>query len=129
MTNRKLRMGMIGGGKDAFIGAVHRLAFNMDGQVEMLAGALSVNPDIAVASGEELFLSPGRIYTDYKSMLEKESKLPADKRLDFLSIGTPNFGHFDPAMMALEKGFHIVIEKPITFSLEEAKKLKQKVKD
>lgn len=120
-------MAMIGGGKDAFIGAVHRLAFNMDGQVTLVAGALSINPDIAVDSGHDLFLDEERIYTDYKTMLEKEAAMPADKRIDFVSIVTPNFAHFDPAMMALEKGFHVVIEKPISFSLEEAKKLKEKV--
>jgi predicted dehydrogenase len=127
MAKRKLRMGMIGGGKDAFIGAIHRIAFNMDGQVEMVAGALSVHPDIAVSSGQELYLDEERIYTDYKTMLEKEVAMPADKKIDFVSIVTPNFVHFDPAMMALEKGFHVAIEKPITFSLEEAKKLKIKL--
>lgn len=129
MKNRKLRMAMIGGGKDAFIGAIHRLAFNMDGQVELVAGALSIMPEVAVESGHLLFLDDERIYTDYKVMLEKEAAMPADKRIDFVSIVTPNFVHFDPAMMALEKGFHVVIEKPITFSLEQAKLLHQKVKD
>jgi predicted dehydrogenase len=127
MQNRKLRMGMIGGGKDAFIGAIHRLAFNMDGQVELVAGALSINPELAIVSGKELFLDDARIYTDYKTMLEKEAAMPADKRIDFVSIVTPNFVHFDPAMMALDKGFNVAIEKPITFSLDEAKKLKAKV--
>ena len=127
MKNRKLRMAMIGGGKDAFIGAVHRLAFNMDGQVQLVAGALSIRPELAVESGQELFLEEDRIYTDYKTMLEKEATLPADKRIDFVSIVTPNFAHFDPAMMALDKGFHVVIEKPITFSLDEAKLLKAKL--
>ncbi len=127
MKNRKLRMAMIGGGKDAFIGAVHRLAFNMDGQVELVAGALSIRPEVAIDSGKELFLDEDRIYTDYKIMLEKETALPADKRIDFVSIVTPNFAHFDPAMMALDKGFHVVIEKPITFSLDEAKQLKAKL--
>ncbi len=125
--NRKLRMAMIGGGKDAFIGAVHRLAMNMDGQVELVAGALSVNAEIAVDSGKMLFLDESRIYTDYKLMLEKEAAMPAEKRIDFVTIVTPNFVHFEPAMMALDKGFHVVIEKPITFTLEEAKQLKAKV--
>jgi predicted dehydrogenase len=125
--NRKLRMAMIGGGKDAFIGAVHRIAMNMDGQVELVAGALSVNPDVALESGRLLFLDESRIYTDYKVMLEKEAAMPADKRIDFVSIVTPNFVHFDPAMMALDKGFHVVIEKPITFTLEEAKQIKAKL--
>jgi predicted dehydrogenase len=120
-------MGMIGGGKDAFIGAVHRLAFNMDGQVEMVAGALSINPGIAEESGHALYLDKERIYTDYKVMLEKEAVMPADKRLDFITIVTPNFVHFEPAMMTLDKGFNVVIEKPITFSLEQAKQLKEKV--
>jgi predicted dehydrogenase len=122
-------MGMIGGGKDAFIGAVHRLAFNMDGQVELVAGALSINPEIAIESGELLFLHKERVYTDYKVMLEKEAAMPADRRLDFVSIVTPNFVHFDPAMMALDKGFNVVIEKPITFSLDEAIQLKKKVEE
>ncbi len=125
--NRKLRMGMIGGGKDAFIGAVHRLAMNMDGQCELVAGTLSVNPEIAIASGKELFLDDSRIYTDYKVMLQKEAAMPEDKRLDFISIVTPNFVHFDPAMMALDKGFNVVVEKPITFTLDQAKEIKEKL--
>ena len=124
---RKLRMAMIGGGKDAFIGAVHRLAMNMDGQVELVAGALSVNPEIALDSGKSLFLEESRIYTDYKVMLEKEAAMPADKKIDFVTIVTPNFVHFDPAMMALDKGFNVVIEKPITFNLEQAKQIKEKL--
>jgi predicted dehydrogenase len=120
-------MGMIGGGKDAFIGAVHRLALNMDGQIELVAGALSVNPEVAVDSGHSLFMDEKRIYTDYKIMLEKEAAMPADKRLDFITIVTPNFVHFGPAMKALELGFNVVIEKPITFSLDEAKQLSKKV--
>ena len=124
---RKLRMAMIGGGKDAFIGAVHRLAMNMDGQVELVAGALSVNPEIALDSGKSLFLEESRIYTDYKVMLETEAAMPADKKVDFVTIVTPNFVHFDPAMMALDKGFNVVIEKPITFTLEQAKQIKEKL--
>jgi predicted dehydrogenase len=129
MKNRKLRMAMIGGGLDAFIGAIHRFALNMDAQAELVAGALSINPEVAVASGKTLFLDESRIYTDYKVMLEKEAAMPAEKRIDFVSIVTPNFVHFDPAMMALDKGFHVVIEKPITFSLEQAKQLDKKVKE
>src|SRR5436190_3130600 len=127
MKNRKLRMAMIGGGRDAFIGAIHRIAVNMDGQIDIVAGALSVNPEVAIASGRDLFLDEERIYTDYKTMLEKEAAMPKDKRIDFVSIVTPNFVHFDPAIMALEKGFHVAIEKPMTFTLDEAKKLKAKV--
>lgn len=120
---------MIGGGIDAFIGAVHRIALNMDGQVELVAGALSVNPEVALESGRQLFLDENRIYTDYKTMLGKEAAMPADKRIDFVTIVTPNFVHFEPAMMALDMGFNVVIEKPITFSLEEAKLLKAKLEE
>jgi predicted dehydrogenase len=126
---RKLRMGMVGGGKDAFIGSIHRLAANMDGLIEVVAGALSINPEVAKASGEALFLAQDRTYLTYEEMIEKESKLPADKRIDFVTIVTPNFAHFAPAMLALEKGFHVVIEKPMTFTLDEAKQLKKKVEE
>jgi predicted dehydrogenase len=125
--NRKLRMGMVGGGKDAFIGAIHRYAANMDGLIEVVAGALSINPDIARDSGKSLFLAEDRIYLNYEEMLNKEAALPADRRIDFVTIVTPNFAHFAPAMMALDKGFHVVIEKPITFTLDEARQLQKKV--
>jgi predicted dehydrogenase len=127
--NRKLRMGMIGGGKDAFIGSIHRYAANMDGYIELVCGALSINPDIAKDSAKSLFLSENRTYTTFQEMLEKESKLSAEQRMDFVTIVTPNFAHFAPAMMALEKGFNVVIEKPITFSLDEALQLKKKVEE
>ena len=126
---RKLRMGMIGGGKDAFIGAIHRHAAFMDGQIELVCGALSINPEIAVDSGHSLFLSEDRIYLNYEDMIKKEATMPADKRIDFVTIVTPNFAHFAPAMMALDNGFNVVIEKPITFTLDEAKQLKKKVEE
>lgn len=126
---RKLRMGMIGGGKDAFIGAVHRIAANMDGLIELVCGALSSSPEKALESGKTLFLSESRIYPDYEEMIRQESLLPADERMDFVSIVTPNHVHFAPAMMALEHGFHVVIDKPITFTLEEAKLLKKKTEE
>jgi predicted dehydrogenase len=125
--NRKLRMGMVGGGQDAFIGAIHRLAANMDGLVELCCGALSINPEIAVASGKALFLPTSRTYLTYEEMIKAEAALPANERMDFVTIVTPNFAHFAPAMMALDYGFHVVIEKPITFSLDEAKQLKKKL--
>ncbi len=127
--NRKLRMGMIGGGTDAFIGAIHRLASNMDGLIELAAGALSINPDIARKSGEMLFLPKERTYLTYDELITKESQLPADKRIDFVTIVTPNFAHFAPAMMAMDNGFHVVVEKPIGFTLTEAKQLKAKVEE
>lgn len=120
---------MIGGGKDAFIGAIHRIAANMDGLVELVCGALSINPEIAEESGKMLFLSPERTYKNFEEMIEKESRMPENERMDFVTIVTPNFAHFAPAMMALENGFNVVIEKPITFSLEEAKQLKAKVEE
>lgn len=127
--NRKLRMGMVGGGKDAFIGAIHRIAAHMDGLIELSCGALSINPDIAKESGEMLFLPAARTYLTYEEMIKKESELPASERIDFITIVTPNFAHFGPAMMALDHGFHVVIEKPMTFTLDEAKQLQQKVKE
>ena len=129
MEHRKLRMGMIGGGKDAFIGAIHRLALNMDGLIELVCGTLSHDAKIAQESGEMLFLPQDRIYLNYDEMFEKESKMPADKRIDFVTIVTPNFVHFDPAMKALEHGFNVVVEKPMTFTLDEAKQLQKKVEE
>ena len=123
---RKLKMGMIGGGKDAFIGAIHRIAANTDGMIELVCGALSIDKDIAIDSGRSLFLPENRIYTTWQEMLEKESQLPAGQRMDFVTIVTPNFAHFDPAMACLDKGFHVVIEKPITVTSDEAKQLKKK---
>ena len=120
---------MVGGGKDAFIGAVHRIAANIDGQVEFCCGALSINPEVARESGEMLYLPEDRIYLSYEEMIEKESKLPEDVRIDFVTIVTPNFAHFGPAMMALDHGFNVVIEKPIALSLDEAKQLQQKVEE
>ncbi|MGN6265663.1 MAG: Gfo/Idh/MocA family protein [Ginsengibacter sp.] len=124
---RKLRMGMVGGGKDAFIGAIHRLAANMDGLIELSCGALSINPDIAKESGKELFLPEDRIYLSFEEMIEKESKMPEDKRIDFITIVTPNFAHYAPAAMALDNGFNVIVEKPMTFTLQEAKDLKKKL--
>ena len=125
--NRKLRMAMVGGGQDAFIGAVHRIVSVMDGQVELVAGAFSADPEKSKATGESLFLDPARVYADYVTMLETEATLPLEIRADIICIVTPNHLHFDPAMRALSLGFHVVLEKPMTFSLEEAKQLAKKV--
>jgi predicted dehydrogenase len=127
--NRKLRMGMVGGGKGAFIGAVHRIAANMDGMIELVCGALSTSPEKADESAKMLFLPSNRSYHSYEDMIKEESLLPADERMDFLTIVTPNHAHFGPAMMALEHGFHVVIDKPIAFTLDEAKQLKKKVEE
>lgn len=123
---QKIRMGMIGGGKGAFIGAVHRMAANLDGLIELTAAALSSNPENAKKSGEEIFLAEDRTYISYAEMITAESKLPENERIHFVSIVTPNNLHFEPAIMALEHGFHVVIDKPITLTLAEAKALKQK---
>lgn len=122
-------MGMVGGGLDAFIGAIHRIAANMDGKIELCCGALSINPDIARESGKVLFLPEDRTYLTFEEMIKKESEMPADKRIDFITIVTPNFAHYAPAVMALDNGFNIVIEKPMTFTLDEAKSLKKKVEE
>ncbi|SEF66611.1 Gfo/Idh/MocA family protein [Parabacteroides chinchillae] len=127
--NRKLRMGMIGGGEGSFIGAVHRMAANLDGQIELVCGCFSSDPENSRRTGISLFLPENRIYNTYKEMIEKEASLPVGERMDFISVVTPNHLHFDPAMLALEHGFHVVLDKPVTFTLEEAKSLQQKVKD
>ena len=126
---RKLRMGMVGGGSDAFIGAIHRLAAFMDNQCELVCGCFSVDPDISLSSGRSYFLPDSRIYKSYQEMFEKEALLPSSERMDFVTIVTPNFLHFEPAMMALERGFHVAVDKPMTFTLEQAKQLKAKVEE
>lgn len=118
---------MVGGGKDAFIGAIHRIAANMDGLIELVCGALSIHEDVAKESGKMLFLPEDRTYLSYEEMIAAEAKMPSDKRMDFVTIVTPNFAHFAPAMLALENGFNVVIEKPVTFTLDEAKQLKEKL--
>ena len=125
--NRKLRMGMVGGGSDAFIGAIHRLAALMDNQIELVCGCFSIDPEISLSSGLSYYLPESRIYKSYREMFEKEVLLPEGERMDFVTIVTPNFAHFEPAMMAMERGFHVVVDKPITFTLDEALKLKAKI--
>ena len=118
---------MIGGGRGAFIGAVHRIAAAMDGQAELVAGALSSDPDRARASGADLFLAPNRAYGSYEEMADRESRRPPSDRLDFVVIVTPNHQHFAPAKLFLERGFHVVCDKPATFSFAEAKALQKVV--
>ena len=127
--NRKLRMGMVGGGSDAFIGAIHRLAAFMDGQIELVCGCFSINPEISLSSGKSYYLPENRVYKTYEEMFANEVKLPEGDRMDFVTIVTPNFAHFGPAMMALENGFNVVIDKPITFTLDEALKLQAKLQE
>jgi len=119
---------MIGGGQGAFIGAVHRIAARMDDEYELVCGAFSSNAEKAKASGLLLGLSPGRVYTSYQELIEKEKQLPEDERVQVISIVTPNHLHFGPAKLALESGFHVILDKQMTFSLAEAKELEKVVK-
>ncbi len=116
---------MVGGSLDAFIGEVHRKAAAMDGKFELVCGAFSSSPEKSKKTGEALSLDSSRVYGSYKEMIEKESQLPENERMEAVSIVTPNHVHFEPAKLALENGFHVIIDKPITFSLEEAKQLKK----
>ncbi len=125
--NRKLRMGMVGGGIGAFIGTVHLTAALMDNQIELVCGCFSSDPEKSKASGKQKFLPEERVYGTYLEMFEREAKLPEGERMDFVVIVTPNHMHFDPAMKALGHGFHVVLDKPITFTLDEALQLKQKI--
>jgi predicted dehydrogenase len=124
MEKRKLRGGMVGGGIGSFFGPVHRMAATLDGQAEYVCGAFSADPQKSKKSGKGLYLDPSRVYPSYKEMAEKEAALPADKRIDFVTIVTPNVYHFDAARTFLEAGFHIVCDKPMTCNLAEAKELK-----
>jgi predicted dehydrogenase len=119
---------MIGGGRGAFIGAVHRIAAAMDGQAELVAGAFSSDAERSKLSGADLFLDPARVYGSFEEMAKTEAAMPAEKRLDFVVIVTPNFQHFPPAKLFLESGFNVVCDKPVTFNLAEAKKLRAVVK-
>ncbi|WP_210463904.1 Gfo/Idh/MocA family protein [Rufibacter roseolus] len=127
LIHQKLRLGMIGGGQGAFIGAVHRIAARLDGEYELVCGAFSSNPEKSKASGELLGLSPDRVYGSYQELYEKEKQLPEDQRVQVISIVTPNHVHFEPTKLALESGFHVILDKPMTFSLEEALQLREVV--
>jgi len=119
---------MIGGGQGAFIGAVHRIASRIDDEYELVCGAFSSDPEKAKASGIALGLPASRSYTSYKELIEKEKQLPENERVQVISIVTPNHVHFEPTKMALENGFHVILDKPMTFSLAEAKELEKVVK-
>jgi predicted dehydrogenase len=127
-TQKKLKMGMVGGGPGAFIGAIHRNAALMDGLIELTAGAFSSNPEKSKQAGEDLMLDPSRVYTSYDEMISKELALPESERIDIISIVTPNNVHFDPTKKALESGFHVVLDKPMTLTYEEAKELYKIIK-
>ncbi|MHC4596073.1 MAG: Gfo/Idh/MocA family protein [Planctomycetota bacterium] len=126
--NRKLKMGMVGGGPGAFIGEVHRKASRLDGGIELVAGAFDINPRKSKKMGRELGLNPRRVYGTYNQMIERELKLPQGERIDFVSITTPNNWHFPIARDFLNAGFHVMCEKPMTISVKEAKDLRKLVK-
>lgn len=121
--DRKLKMGMVGGGPGAFIGEVHHKAAVMDGGVELVAGAFSSSARKSKQKGRELLLDPKRVYGSYEDMIEKESALPEGERIDFVSVVTPNHMHFPVAKAFLEAGFHVVCDKPMTFDVQEARAL------
>lgn len=118
-------MGMVGGSLEAFIGEVHRKAAALDGKFDLVCGAFSSNPEKSKSTGSALGIDSSRTYGSYHEMIEKEKKLPEDQKMDVVSIVTPNNVHFEPAQLALENGFHVIIDKPLAFSLEEALDLKK----
>ena len=127
--NRKLRMGMVGGGTGSFTGPVHRIAAQMDNKIELAAGVFSSSPEKSKLTGRDLLIPHERVYFNYEEMFHKESKLPLDQRIDFVSIITPNNLHHPVAISALDHGFHVLCEKPMTTTLKEAKDLEQKVSE
>jgi predicted dehydrogenase len=126
---RKIRMGMVGGGRGAFIGGVHRMAAALDSEIELVCGAFSSNPEKSKLSGEDLCVDPARVYGSFEEMILEEKKLPESKRMDFVSIVTPNHMHYAPARMALENGFHVVCDKPLCFNMDEAHHLQKLVEE
>ena len=122
-TNKKLKIGLVGGGPGSFIGAIHLNGALMDGLFELAAGAFSSNPEKSKKRGEELRLNPSRVYSTYDEMFEKELQLPEDERIDVVVIVTPNNVHFDPTAKAIRAGFHVVLDKPLTLNYQEAKEL------
>lgn len=128
MEERKIRMGMVGGGIGAFIGQVHRIAAGMDSKIELVCGAFSSDPKRSKDSGLALGLPTNRVYDNFSIMMQAEAELPENQRMELVSIVTPNHVHFAPAMEALDKGYHVVCDKPLCFNLEQAYALKEKVK-
>ncbi len=124
---RKLKMGMLGGGPGAFIGDVHRKAARIDGNIDIVAGAFDIDPEKSKQTGNELGLDSRRVYDDYKKMIEGELSLNKSERIDFVSITTPNNWHFPMARDFLKSGFHVMCEKPMTISVDEALELKSLV--
>ena len=126
--NCKLRMGMVGGGRGAFIGSVHRMAAALDGKIQLVAGAFSSDAEKSKLSGEDMMLDASRVYASYQEMVEKESALPDDQRIDFVSIVCRNDMHYEVSKAFLEAGINVICEKPLAFSLEQGKELAAVVK-
>ena len=126
-SETKLRMGMVGGGPGAFIGGVHRIGLAMDGAWELVAGAFSSDPAKSRQMGGELGLDAARVYGSWQQLIEAEAKLPTERRIHAVSIVTPNHVHFGPAKLALERGFHVICDKPLAISVEEAEVLERLV--
>lgn len=122
---RKLRLGMVGGGPGAFIGEVHRIAAQLDNEIELVCGAFSSDPQKSMDFGRSLYLAPERCYADYHSMITQEAKLGPEQGMDLVAIVTPNHLHFPIAKLAAEHGFHIVCDKPATLDLAEALELQE----
>jgi predicted dehydrogenase len=116
-------MGMVGGGQGAFIGGVHRMVAALDMQIELVAGCFSQDYENTRQTGEQLYLDPSRCYATYADMAAAEAALPDDRRIDFVTIVTPNVSHFAIAKTFLDTGFHMVCDKPMTYTLDEAKEL------
>jgi len=126
---RKLRMGMVGGGRGAMIGAVHRRAAMLDGGVELVAGAFSSTREKALESGRDLYVPEDRNYGSWQEMLEAESKMPADKRLDFVSVVTPNHVHYPVSLAFVNAGFNVACDKPLCHTVEQAMDLMRAAKE
>jgi predicted dehydrogenase len=129
MAKRKINMGMVGGGPGSFIGLIHFNGAMLDGQINLVCGAFSSDPEKSRVTGENYFLPLERVYGSYQEMIEKEKQLPEGDRMDFICIATPNHVHFGPAKMALENGFHVVSDKPLTFTSDEARELVKLVQE
>ena len=126
----KLRMGLVGGGEGAFIGMVHRIAAELDGRATLVCGAFSSDPDKSRQAGPALYgIDPARSYGTYTEMMSREVELPLDERMDFVVVATPNHTHFPVAKAALDAGFHVLSDKPVTFNLSEARALAKLVEE
>src|SRR5258708_5494492 len=128
LLQRRLGFGMVGGGPGAFIGAVHNRAATLDGLATLVAGAFSSDPEKSHSQGVAYGLAPDRVYATFEEMATREASLPDDERIDFVSIVTPNHLHFPVAKAFIERGFHVLCDKPLTTTVEHAEELCRLVK-